>query len=613
MTDLTLDDVTITGREAVPVTESVRLHGPPGTGKTTQSAARVATLIEEHGYNLNDIAWATYRKSLASDTLDRLADWGVIDEDHTDSDMSKGATRYIGTFHALGLRTYGDMGQPAGAWDRHDFCDERGVRYWSSERYAEGPGEKLFSLFDWLKNNLMDPENPDHVREYPRFDDLSDRWTAEAVANMWTEWKGYRVNHDLCDFYQMLEKPLNERRIPPRDVVVIDEFHDATPLMASLAREWIEAADIAIVAGDPHQVINGFDGASPAFFNDLDLPRVLLDRSYRVPHEHLALAFSVLSDSHAPPDVSPEGRGMIREYKSPSITPGSGDTWGVPDPDTPASPPQIARKHPGSTLFLARTRMMVGGIAYALDRAGIPYISLSGESDWSEGSQRLELYNALASLAPFDAISAEATGGGGLSKYGSHDDGPDPEAHRVGGRAIGRLLDTIPPEYIAADDERLREAKKEWSLESTGDPTVASLTPLVTPEFWSTWTSGAAAVDRLAGALDHPDRMALENVLWTHGDPIDPTEIDVRALTIHASKGMEADDVVVYDGITPTIQQGIRRSDETAANEARTWYVATTRANKRLHIMRDAFAFASPYLPRNLNTAVDNFMAEVAD
>ena len=47
MTTIDLDDLDVAGIDDVPVTESVRLHGPPGTGKTTQSAARVGKLLRD--------------------------------------------------------------------------------------------------------------------------------------------------------------------------------------------------------------------------------------------------------------------------------------------------------------------------------------------------------------------------------------------------------------------------------------------------------------------------------------------------------------------------------------------------------------------------------------
>jgi DNA helicase-2/ATP-dependent DNA helicase PcrA len=81
---------------------------------------------------------------------------------------------------------------------------------------------------------------------------------------------------------------------------VIDEYHDATPLMAAVSERWVEAADNAIAAGDPDQVVNGYAGASPRFFEEIgdrierDLPVVQLDRSWRCPDEHFEAAARIL-------------------------------------------------------------------------------------------------------------------------------------------------------------------------------------------------------------------------------------------------------------------------------------------------------------------------------
>jgi len=65
-------------------------------------------------------------------------------------------------------------------------------------------------------------------------------------------------------------------------------------------------------------------------------------------------------------------------------------------------------------------------------------------------------------------------------------------------------------------------------------------------------------------------------------------------------KGAEAGDVVVYDGITGRISRELDERATARENEARTWYVALTRASKRLHIIRGAFDWTDAYLPSDL-------------
>jgi len=44
----------------------------------------------------------------------------------------------------------------------------------------------------------------------------------------------------------------------------------------------------------------------------------------------------------------------------------------------------------------------------------------------------------------------------------------------------------------------------------------------------------------------------------------------------------------------------MEESDDLRENEARTWYVALTRASNRVHIVRDGWEWTEPYLPDDL-------------
>ena len=58
--------------------------------------------------------------------------------------------------------------------------------------------------------------------------------------------------------------------------------------------------------------------------------------------------------------------------------------------------------------------------------------------------------------------------------------------------------------------------------------------------------------------------------------------------TIHGAKGLEADTVIVFDGITNKIVENMNRYEEEFANEYRVWYVALTRARKLCIVVDDS-------------------------
>jgi superfamily I DNA/RNA helicase len=70
--------------------------------------------------------------------------------------------------------------------------------------------------------------------------------------------------------------------------------------------------------------------------------------------------------------------------------------------------------------------------------------------------------------------------------------------------------------------------------------------------------------------------------------PDAPTETKVRVGTIHSAKGAEADNVVVLLTTTPRCQREASLDIASQDAEHRVWYVAVTRARRRLFVCREA-------------------------
>jgi hypothetical protein len=607
MTDITLDEATLwhVKTEDMDITDSVAFHGPPGTGKTTTAAATVGRLIRDHGYSIRDVSWVTYRRSLAHDTLQRLAGWDVLDDEQLNN-PAKGATRYIGTAHAVGNRC-GDIAEdPVEGWQRNDFCSKRDMGYWTSEPWEDSAGKLLFRVFDYLANANTTPEDTQALHTCPHYDDLRDEWRGD-VLDAWRDWQDYKAQQQVIDFHEMLSIPLRSGSSPGRPILVIDEYHDVTQLMHDLFSSWMQDAEIVIVAGDPHQVVNAYDGASPSFFEGLDLPEVLLPKSWRVSPEHWGLATDLLANAHDPPQVgTADTPGLVNDINSPQFEYSSNSGWALfPRRDKQGSPAWVVDTYDGSTLFLARTQLQADGVGRALEAAGIPYRSQQDLRGWNtdRGETRLHLHNALQAIAGYSPDDFGHTSG-----LGQYQDGQrDPGAVEIASDAVATLLEAVNARTLdvtrsEADDicDTLRG--------SDGSLDLYDLRDWTDPTFWARYTGGAASVDRLnrSAISGDADREfdALRRALARHDGPIEPDDIDTWAITIHASKGMEADDVVVYDGVSQRILSGMQDGDRTARNEWRTWYVACSRPRKRLHIMRHAFPWTSSIIPEQLSEVV---------
>lgn len=629
MTDNNLDlsDVHIPGiddgdRE---LTDSVRYHGPPGTGKTTTAAAHVARIIESTDYSRSNICWITYRKSLATETLDRLIDWGIFNESDK-INPSRGATRFISTAHAVGNRAVGGLPDPAGLSQQIGFCETMGMDYWDDDPWGKGDGELLFRVFQWMKNNLLDPADESDLSQCTSsaLEDFRAQ-SSKSIPRLWEEWEEYKDAAELIDFADQLKAPLDTKTHVPCPILIVDEYHDAYPLMAELVERWIDDAEIALVAGDPDQVVNSFDGASPEFFESLELPSQLLGKSWRVPTGHWEPATALLRQApgHSPPDVETESGGDVHTHTSPGLFEREQSRreadigyWSVP-PVTEGHPGYIAVRHglggnnmdapgvgndPGSVLFLARTRNQVRGISAALDASGMIYTTQRDIPGWGSkkgggAPKRRLLFNALDAIRGFDPDNAEKDLYPNTLSLGGSDDGT--AGFELSAASAAALLDAT-----AASTHSQQRTQTDSIVDQLYDQEDRPLdeqefSQWVEPEFWTKYTHGAESVDNkgklLQSAIKGRERAALKNALARHAGagPIDADEIGVEVMTIHASKGHEARDVVLYTGITNRIKKALMSDPDERANEYRTWYVACTRASERLHIVDGGFSWLS--------------------
>jgi DNA helicase-2/ATP-dependent DNA helicase PcrA len=610
-----LADIDIPGIEEYPATESVKLHGPPGTGKTTTSAARVGLLLDQHGYKLRDVTWCTYRTALAEETLQKFAEWDLVSE-ATLEHRREGAAQYIATAHAIGYRLMPDMPEPVEPWQKADFCSMQDIRYWSSEPWDTTRGQLLFDVMYWLKKNCYDPADPTDVSAAPMYPELTEEWPGVSVPDQWQKWEDYKAEQQVIDYFEMLERPLEEGVAPETAIFVADEYHDAYPLLAEVVSMWMQHSEVVIVAGDPNQVVNNFDGASPAFFEHVDLPTVLLDRSCRVAENHMAAAESLLSNAHSPPPVEPDDSGGdLHEYRSPQFWYSREDGWDVPSASSDASPAALVDEYGEDMMFLARTQQQVAGIGAALGCAGIIYQSQSDLDGWNTESAetRLAIYNALQKM---EGVAPTDFGhhGGAITDYSGGDSATTSTRRQLAPVEAAELLRVTKAKYL--DESRVDTDDAADDLEEKNEClTLEALDEFVTPEFWRVYTQGAGSVSSLNKTggqqkLDDAEKRALTAAIDRYDSTVDPDNIETKALTIHASKGQEAEDVVVYDGITRTIQQEIRQREDAENNEWRTWYVGVTRASERLHIMRGAFEWTMPFLPDGLLAAVREFDRE---
>lgn len=640
-----MDAPYVTGLNIASADQSVLLWGPPGSGKTTESGFRTAIRVVDGDLGPGECTVVTYRTALSDSLRRKLVSWGVFPEMTRPPTSEDNPYRYWGTAHAVACRATGFLEQfddSSGIWTgehegmvddsvRYAWCDDHNITFRAREPWRDTRASTFFNLYTYAKQNLLDVgtyELPDKylrgtLTEDPRawrlLDCFRQQWGRglELFHDVVEQWESWKAQENCADYWEQLEAGILGP-LPPLKHVVIDELHDAYPLMARYFDRLVEHADTVIVAGDPDQVCNAFAGADREIFQklparvDRDIPTVKLPVSYRCPDEHFAAAARVLSREHQPPSLSTDGPGTIyRDTPDTTARYDEQDGWRLPPANEDSSPYQLWQEFGSDILILARAGFFIDGIGAHLDREGVVYESQPGNAgNWSARLTLLRCLNLCEGYRP----SRQA------SILDDDYDGSDTKSVEAATRTkitsddAWRFVQHIDAEYLQDGRDDATQTLAEYGRDKSVLTLAEFHKEIVTDDFWSRYGRGADSIDELVrinarqGFTGNRTRdiVAMERA-WDRYEPISADDTvreladGTRLLTIHAAKGSEAPTTILYDGVTRRIAKDIREHKDAARNEARTWYVGLTRASDTLFIVRDAFTHIwDSYLPADL-------------
>lgn len=603
----TENDIEIIGADEYPPTASVKLHGPPGTGKTTQTMERLKALITEEGFSVADISFVTYRREMADRFLARLEEEELIGWEALKEPWQHD-TRYIGTLHAVcnrltDLEAPKDGNRQLGSV-MHEFCrEEYGIPYYKASEEDEvtsTPGELMFSARSWCIENEVDFSR---WQRSPQYEDVQETWPYyPELSDFHEKWEAEKADREIADFEDMLLTVRDEQLSPPRKILAVDEMHDFTPLQESIVTRWMDEAETVIVNGDPLQVVYSYKGADPSFFTDLDFPEVLLPQSYRVPRNVWEYAGEALRPEHEPPAIEPKTAEIDPDGFEGEVLDVLSEPLGDDRSQDGRTPGSFIEEYGEDTMFLVRTRPQQRDIGEYLKEEGVIFASQEGGGGWNQSSKRVAIYNILASLSDIRPPNPKKSGRGGqMSLTGGY--GPEsPFADADGNKSPfsevwawsdewRTFFDRVPAEYIEGRTKdnflTIIGGNDRWS----GD----ELDEYLSRQFWEDFTNGADSVEHL---LSYDGAGLIARALRRYDCEVFRSGYPTQIQTIHASKGGEAETVVLYDGVPPRVASEIGNNEREANNEARLWYVACTRASNRLIVARNGWDWVREYLPK---------------
>lgn len=543
--------------------EVVKIDGAPGSGKTYQLLQHVKRLREEEDLEPWQIKFLTFTRSACGDVQQRLKDV------FTGADPDK-VEKAVKTVHAEARnQVWSDETVPVD-FDEVDIITENNdadkfERFFrvnfpligydtrakdplkAIERGEEPNGDTgndIIAAYNYLRQKCQ-PYEPQYIQAAPvEIDERADK--VEEVMHTWDMWKeqnGY-LQHD-----DYVHEAADAKTTPSEHVeyVFIDEFQDLSPLQYKLYKIWRDRGTVRrfYIAGDADQSIYGFRAATPKYFEETAVDKVETQKkSRRCPSEVVDVANSVLGDG----DMEPDREGGTAKSESAATS-----------YDLAELVRDEVEETDGDVMILTRTNSMVRKITSALRDEGVPYWGLSpSHRRWrSPARQVLEVMRRV------------------------RDDKVIPVS------LAAEVLDEVP---AAALPDEVTAALNSGELSNMVRSGMRSEDRTdIPPETLVSWVGGSGAFD-LLNVLELKDwrNMTQKDLIrraYKIGDDTAPK--DVRVGTIHSSKGLEAETVILSPAYTQKMLS--RYNNGQKDEEKRIFYVGSSRASSRLIVLRGFF------------------------
>ena len=509
----------------------IKFYGAPGTGKTRALIGEFKNAMSK-GIKPNNILCTQFRSEAATEVKPIIAAaTGFAIQDLKSVRTIHGEC--LSLLHQNGMLKTDDKAEflmKSADYTKFNKEYSYNVKFQrtSLAEIEVGSEDPLLAFYSWMKGTGTPLYS---AGDYPGRGIIP----VENLKAFYSSYEEFKQKYDKIDYGDMLNIVLEKGLVPDCPVQMYDEAQDMTPVMYKLAKLWSKDAEHMFFAGDPLQTLYPFWGANPVFFLETEGEMQILPESHRLPKNVWELASELIAlrtPYQAPSIKTKEMNGIIKKIESRNLS-------GFLEHEF------YPKLKPASTVFhLTRTNRLGKAVAETLAQIGVPYSGICG---WKP--DEIKFFNAIAKkrrgeeLTPADYAA--------LIKLSPSDKiySALPKDELIS-QVITRKI-----KFSSADFERGL-----WLSFKEGNP----CQKISSAELLTLKVNGALK----AGVKE-----------------IDSERINrVQILTIHGSKGLEAQNVFVHAAIPPVVKKSTLQR-EGIENEAYVWYVALTRTKQNLFIV----------------------------
>jgi len=512
--------------------KTIKVFGPPGTGKTYQLLRRVKWFIK-NGIHPSEIAYFSFTNKAVDETVTRLK---IALPDLTEDDFP-----YFSTIHSFARRQFSQIPVLDPTEDMIQFHSDYGTIKINAQKGFED--QKVFNnwslqIYDRARNTKQDP-----MKAYQQQDRKEVRKSQfQSIIAAYENFKMIETSpgvreKDKLDFTDMIQKFIEEGVAPKLKVLMVDESQDLTPLQWDLIMKLADNSDRIYLAGDDDQAIYEWNGADADFFIHFPGKVKVLNQSRRIPDRVHFFSQLLLAPA----------KGFRQEKQfNPRKEEGSIQTY--------SSLRHVDFNQPGSFMVLSRIRSIKEEVEQDLYEKGVYFQDVQGRKSF-----RIEQWQAIKAWN-----------------------------HLMEGGSVSREEACIAYHYIQNIDHGYRSSDSiKWSFAHPNQvfnyEELRLRAGLREPK--GHW------IDAFKIRFKDREKQYLIRLLDNNVNLKESAKITVD--TIHAVKGGEADHVVLLSKSNwPAHYENKNLQDK--IKELRVWYTGVTRAKKALHLINTDHKYHFP-------------------
>ena len=513
--------------------KTIKIFGPPGTGKTFTLIERVLKKYLRLNYNPENIAFLSFTNKAVNTAVQRAMD---AFPQYGDKDFSR-----FKTLHTYCRRYFEEE-----VFDPKDCMIDYALQTKIVKRSDKRLSDDNFTYKDWSlgvysksRNLLVSPEECYKNESYKR-DSLT---VYLRKINTYENYKRAGGQRSFIDFDDMIERAIKEVEFPKLSVLILDEAQDCTPLQWSVIYKMAAKVDRIYLAGDDDQGIYKWNGADPKYFTKFFPGRKVKLRKTRrfgeAIHKFSQIIRRGILDSEEKEYLPSATKGYVKSYLNFREIPfdKSEDTW----------------------FILGRVHNTVNELRMLAKDAGLYFKDNHDNKCFDE--KQWEAIKAWTKLSNNKSINKKASQN--LYRFIREVSDSDYRTDKFWSKE---------PDYRDYTFDYLKEwcgldlpngsQKKHW--------------------FWI-----------LKRNFKPGQTRNFIRLLRRYGQKQLDQEPKIIIDTIHSVKGDEADNVILYSKANYPANFRTKNREE-KINEKKVWYTGVTRARKALHLLRSDYKYNYP-------------------